>query len=172
MTQHNLYANMKKFIASQNGALKYTITVVISTSLSCNECLIDCYQITMIYIIRSIVIWMRKPNFSKILRLFIIWIGQSFLRLMCNLSIFILFGKQLFIYNVDVKRNDNIIAYFWLSFKEHLLIGIVPRGLNQWLYWRYVIQVALSYWILQRRSKCYYRRLTLYQQFILQDQVE
>ena len=51
MTQHNLYANMKKFIASQNGALKYTFTVVISISLSCNEFFIDSYQIRMIYIV-------------------------------------------------------------------------------------------------------------------------
>ena len=38
-----------KFIASQNGDLKYIFTVVISISLSCNESLIDNYQIRMIY---------------------------------------------------------------------------------------------------------------------------
>ena len=147
MTQHYLYRNMKKFIASHNGDLKYIFTVVISISLPCNE-------------LRSLVILMRKPNISEIVHLFIIWIVQSFWRLMCNFSMF-RFGKQLFIYNVDDKGNDNMIAYFWLSFKEHLLIGILPRGLNQCYYRRYVLQIALSYWILQRRSKCYYRRLEI-----------
>ena len=44
MTKHNLHRNMNKFIASQNGDLKYIFTAVILISLACNKYPIDDYQ--------------------------------------------------------------------------------------------------------------------------------
>ena len=151
MTKHNLHRNMKKFNASQNGDWKYIFTAVIFISLACHKCLIDDYQIEILrrtiqqyQNVTTIVIFLIKRKYIQNLT-FICHLNLTKVLVFDVQSFYFSILKVIFRFNVHHKKNDNIIAYFLLSFKEHVLIGIVPRGLNQCLYRRYVIEILKFY---------------------------